>query len=160
MAYVVARSGGTWEIRESRSTSAGPRSRTLATFRMLTPEIVEKACRRSSKALDSDDLRKAALRVGAPIVSGEVDRAGAALLAELAVGRRPRGVLCRLLLDALQPDQPNTTSDNAQAAARWVTATPQQRGETLRDLLLLADRLPPSPAAPGRCFPRVQSKPA
>jgi hypothetical protein len=45
-------------------------------------------------------------------------------------------------------------SDSERAAARWVAATPAERGRTLRDLLLLADRLPAPPRAP-LAFPRV-----
>ncbi len=158
MAYVVARHGGVWEVRESRATAAGPRSRTLATFRTLTPEIVERARARSAKPLHPSDLRKAALRAGAPVASGDADRATGELLAELAAGREPRGALRRLLLDALG-GRP-AMSDSARAAARWVAATPRERGETLRDLLLLADRLPPGRASAGRRFPRVRSRPA
>ena len=42
MAYVVERRSGHWEIRESVHTAAGPRARTLATFRMLTDEVLER----------------------------------------------------------------------------------------------------------------------
>jgi hypothetical protein len=161
MAYVVTRPGGAWEVRESRSTAAGPRSRTLATFRTLTPEIVVRACARSSTPLDPKGLRRAALRAGAPVAGDDADRATGELLAQLAAGNGPRPPLRRLLLDALEPRR-LTTSASARAAARWATATPRQRGETLRDLLLLTDWLPAAdrrsaraPAA--RSFPRVRS---
>ena len=42
MAYVTARRDGAFEVRESRSTPAGPRSRTLATFRELDAATIEK----------------------------------------------------------------------------------------------------------------------
>ena len=76
-------------------------------------------------------------------------------------GRRPRPVLARLLADALQvaqgasPDRPrgstarDAPSDGARAAAAWIAASAQSRGDALRDLLLLADRLP-ARAAPSR----------
>ncbi len=159
MAYVVARRSGTWEVRESRSTTAGPRSRTLATFRTLTPEVLALARTRAFTPFDPHELRKAALRAGAPVASSDADRDAGELLAELAGGRRPRPVLVRLLRDALQPGSA-TLSDSAHAAARWATATSQQRGETLRDLLLLADRLPPARRAPQQRFPRLRSTPA
>lgn len=151
-------------MRESRSTPAGPRSRTLATFKTLTPEIAERARARSATTLDPLELRKAALRAGAPVARGEADRASGELLSELAAGNQPRPLLRELLLDALQPRR-QRMSDSARAAARWATATPAQRGETLRDLLLLADRLPAgqprSARAPARPrFPRVRSTPA
>jgi hypothetical protein len=155
MAYLVTRPGGIWEVRESRSTTAGPRSRTLATFRTLTPEVVERARARASGPLTDKDLRMAAVRAGAPVASEEANRAGAELLAALAAGGGPRPVLRRLLRDALQPDRA-TTSDSAREAGRWVAATAQQRGETLRDLLLLSDALPPRRIARGR-FPVLRS---
>ncbi|HYM46671.1 MAG TPA: hypothetical protein VES65_11010 [Solirubrobacteraceae bacterium] len=159
MPYIVARPGGAWEVRESRSTAAGPRSRTLATFRTLTPAIVERARARSSKPLDPKDLRNAARRAGAPVACDGAERAGAELLAELAAGRAPRPALRRLLLDTLGCERPGT-SDSARAAARWVAATPRQRGEALRDLLLLADRLPRTRRPAGARFPRIRSRPA
>ncbi|HYM53833.1 MAG TPA: hypothetical protein VES97_00610 [Solirubrobacteraceae bacterium] len=160
MAYIVARPAGTWEVRESRSTPDGPRSRTLATFRTLTPAVLERAGGRASKPLDPSDLRRAAVRAGAPVAGDDVDRAAGELLGELAAGRAPRPVLRRLLLETLDRERPARTSASARAAARWIAATPQQRGETLRDLLLLADRLP-APRRPGSArFPRLRSRPA
>jgi hypothetical protein len=97
------------------------------------------------------------MRAGAPVVGEEADRAGAELLAELAAGGKPRPVLARLLRDALQPERP-TTSDSAREAGRWAGATPQQRGETLVDLLLLSDALPPGRGARSRTFPVLRSE--
>jgi hypothetical protein len=141
MAFVTAHRGGAWEIRESHITPAGPRSHTLASFRTLTSEVIERAQARSSKPLDQEDLRRAARRVGAPIAPSPPDRVTGELLRELAAGRRPRPLLRRLLLDVLQ-DERERSSDSARAAAGWIGATPQQRGDALRDLLLLTDRLP------------------
>jgi hypothetical protein len=159
MAYVTPRANGAFEIRESRSTTAGPRSRTLATFKTLTPEIVERARERSSKPLDPDDLRRAARRAGAPVAPSAGDRASAELIAELATGRGPRPALTRLLLGVLQAGD-GKPADNAEAAAAWITATPQRRGDTLRDLLLLVDRLPRRRTRERERFPRIQSRPA
>ncbi len=159
MAYITARPEGVWEVRESRSTAAGPRSRTLATFRTLTPEIVERANERASKPVDPQALRRSALRAGAPVASGDADRAAAELLAELPAGRRPRPALRRLLLDALGSGH-SPMSDSARAAARWAAATPQRRGESLHDLLLLTDRLPSARRRASERFPRLHSKPA
>lgn len=159
MAYVVARPGERWEVRESRSTAAGPRSRTLVTFKTLTPEVLERARARSSTPFDPPELRKAALRAGAPVAGGNADRAAGELLAALATGTKPRPVLRALLLDALTDTRPRT-SDSARAAARWAAATQQQRGETLRELLLLADHLPPRRRTVSKRFPRLRSRPA
>jgi len=160
MAYVVARPGGTWEIRESRTTPAGPRGRTLATFRTLTPDVVEHARARSSRPLRAQKLREIALRVGAPVAAHSPNQAAGELLAELASGSTPRPVLTRLLLDALEPGVAEPVSDSARAAARWITASPNARGETLRDLLLLADRLPSVRAPSQPRFPHIRSAPA
>jgi hypothetical protein len=147
-------------VRESRSTPLGPRSRTLATFKVLTPEVLERARARSSTTWSPRELRAAARRAGAPVADPDADRAAGELLSELAAGNRPRPVLARLLLDALQDERPKM-SDGARAAARWAAATPRQRGETLRDLLLLADHLPPGHARDDAAprFPRVHSTP-
>lgn len=157
MAYVVARKTGAWEIRESHSTNAGPRSRTLASFRSLTPEVIERARARSTKRLDPDELRKSARRAGAPVAAPASDRAAGDLLSQLAAGHRPRPSLARLLAKALSTDGARPT-DNAEAAAAWIAASPERRGETLRDLLLLVDHLPLA-ATPERArFPRVASR--
>jgi hypothetical protein len=159
MTYVVDRSNGTWEVRESRLTDAGPRSRTLATFRTLTPDVVSRACARSSKPLAPVDLRRAARRAGAPVAGADADRAAGELLAEHAAGREPRPLLRTLLLDTLDPHS-SELSDSARAAGRWAGATAQQRGETLRELLLLVDRLPTPRPRPQARFPRLCSRPA
>jgi hypothetical protein len=124
MAFVTRRAGGSWEIRESHSTARGPRSRTLATFGVLTPEIIERALARSERPLSGADLRLAAVRAGAPVTPQPSDRAAGELLAELARGRSPRAALRELLLAELTPehnDKPSARrngkpSDNARAA--------------------------------------------
>jgi hypothetical protein len=159
MAYVTPRPGGNWEIRESRTTPAGPRSHTLTTFRSLTPEVIERARERSTRRLDADELRKTARRAGAPVAAAAADRAAGDLLSQLAAGRRPRPLLARLLAKALSTEggQP---MGNAEAAAAWIAASPERRGETLRDLLLLVDHLPPPRTRERPRFPRIASRAA
>ncbi|HEY5192826.1 MAG TPA: hypothetical protein VIJ39_02995 [Solirubrobacteraceae bacterium] len=157
MAYIVDRGAGAWEIRESHTTGAGPRSRTLATFRTLTPETIEHALARSSKSLDATKLRQAARRAGAPVTVPPSDRSAGELLAQLAEGQRPRPLLARLLAQALSAHGRQPT-DNAQAAAAWITASRERRGETLRDLLLLADHLPRIGTRERIHFPRIVSR--
>lgn len=150
MAFVVPTKKGSFEIRESRSTPAGPRSRTLATFKELTEETIEKARQRAVKPPSADELREAALRAGASIASPPVDRTARDLLGQLAKGHRPDPMLKRLLLDALanedrghRPTDPSATvSDAARSVSEWVGASAKERGEALEDLLLLADALP------------------
>jgi hypothetical protein len=159
MAYIVPHKSGAWEIRESAATPAGPRSRTLASFRTLTPEIVERAQARATKPLDPAELRHAAARAGAPIAMDASDRAAVELLSELDAGHSPRPALRRLLLDALSREPRD--SSNARAAASWMTATPVERGEALRDLLALTDRLPAGRARADRSsFPRLRPRAA
>jgi len=74
-------------------------------------------------------------------------------------------MLGRLLLDALaEPDRSDrpaestaAVSDSARAATEWIDASPRQRGETLRDLLLLADALPVRLRSNEIGFPRLRS---
>jgi hypothetical protein len=160
MAYIVGRKSGKWEIRESRATPRGPRSRTLATFSTLIPEVIERARARAAKPVDADELRRIALRAGAPVAQPAPDRAAGELIAELASGRQLRPVLRRLLLGALHANGDSPNDAVLQATAPWIAATPRQRGEALRDLLLLADRLPPPRTRSRARFPRVESAPA
>ena len=95
MAFIVPTRKGTFEIRESRSTPAGPRSRTLATFKELTEETIEKAQVRAVKPPSADELREAALRGGAPVAPAPADRAAPDLLGRLAKGQSPNPMLKR-----------------------------------------------------------------
>jgi hypothetical protein len=168
MAFIVSAPRDTFEIRESRSTPAGPRSRTLVTFKVLNNETIEKAGARAAKALDPDQLRQMARRAGAPVAAAPADRAARSLIAELTRGRSPEPTLRRLLVDALENDNrgvaeeasPRPLSDSARSAAAWLAATPQLRGEALRDLLLLGDALPARKHEGARRFPRMESGPA
>ncbi len=158
MAYIAPRKSGTWEIRESTATPAGPRSRTLASFQTLTPEVIAHAQARSAKTLDPAELRHAAARAGAPIAVDAPDRAAVELLSELDSGHAPRPALRQLLLDALRGD-PGEPSGNARAAAMWIAASPREHGEALRDLLALTDRLPVNARrAAQSSFPRLRPR--
>lgn len=159
MAFAARRGNGTWELREAASTPAGPRSRTLATFRTLTPEVVAHAQERARQPLSAADARAAARRAGAPVVPTAADDAAGRLLAELASGRPPRHELRALLRDALATNDgdDHKPSDAARAAAMWVSASTHQRGEALRDLLDLTDRLPVPRARARERFPRLDS---
>jgi len=158
--YATGRRNGTWELRESVSTPAGPRSRTLASFHTLTPDVIARARARSTQPVDAAMVRRAAVRAGAPLAPSDADRAAGELLAALAHGRAPRAPLRALLTDALgggkRRPQP---SDSARAAASWVAASARERGDALRDLLLLAERLPPPRTATATrpAFPRIAS---
>jgi hypothetical protein len=77
MAYVVARKGGRFEIREALHTASGPRSRTLAGFRVLTDQTLESAARRAQRPFDRNAVIRSGLRAGARVraVSSAADRA-------------------------------------------------------------------------------------
>lgn len=136
MAFVVRRPGGRWEIRESVQTARGPRARSLATFRVLGPEVLDKAERAATAPLDRDAVLLAARASGAPVGEPPPDRAARTLIIELATGRRVSPGLERLLRDMLGDGR------SADSVAEWVGATAAARGAALRDLLGLADRLP------------------
>jgi hypothetical protein len=165
MAFVVPTKKGNFEVRESRSTPEGPRSRTLATFKELDGAATKKAQEKATKPLSADALRKAALRAGAPVARTPIDGAARELLGLIAKGARPDPMLKRLLLDALvhedrrdrSVDSEAVVSDAARAAAEWIDASPRQRGDTLKDLLLLADALPVRLRSDEIGFPRLRS---
>jgi hypothetical protein len=160
MAFIVPTKRGRFEIRESRSTAKGPRSRTLASFDELTDEVIEKARTRSAKPPAPDELRNAARRVGAPVARGPVDQSARELIAQLGRGQEPEPRLQRLLSERLTADPTEATSPStpSSAVAEWMAATPRERGKVLRDLLLLADALP-SRGRRGKPlrFPRLMS---
>lgn len=146
MAFVIAKRNGTYEIRESRNSPNGPRSKTLATFRELDDKVIAKARARSDKPLSDDELRAAAQRAGAPGARAPIDRAARELIAELGKGRHLDPTLRRLLLDLLASgngkEAARPVTDSERAVAEWMASTPRERGAALFDLLLLADALP------------------
>lgn len=165
MAYVVATKPGRFEVRESASTASGPRSRTLASFRELTDEVIQKVQARAHKPPTREDLVRAALKVGAPVRGSELDDAAREALRRMAKGERPDPMLRRLLLDALADEQESDgpadsrsrVSDTARAAAQWVGVDAEDRGRALRELLELADALPIRLRPHEIGFPRLKS---
>lgn len=146
MAFIVATRQGRFEVRESKSTPDGPRSRTLVSFRELTDELIEKAQAKAEKPVRAEELRRAARRAGARVAGPPIDRAARALISELGKGRRLDPALRHLLTGLLSKepthDTPQPPSDSGLSVAAWVGATPEQRGRALVDLLLLADAIP------------------
>jgi hypothetical protein len=121
----------------------------------LSDEIVRGARARATKPIEADELQRAALRVGAPIAKPPVDSAASELLAEMSKGRRPRRALRRLLADAVD-SRDSGLSDAARAAQEWIGATAEERGEALRQLLLLGDALPERRRPDHIRFPRFR----
>lgn len=165
MAYVVATKPGRFEVRESASTPDGPRSRTLASFRELTAETIEKVQARSEKPPTAADLTHMALRAGAPIRGSELDQAASETLRRIAIGEQPDPKLRRLLIDALSDPPPSRrpsdsrglVSDAARAASQWIGVGAEDRASALRDLLELADALPIRMRPHEIGFPRLSS---
>jgi len=163
MAFVVPTRKGSYEIRESHSSLHGPRSRTLAGFRELTDEVIEKARARATDPPSAEELRRAARRAGAPVARTPIEQAARELIAELAKGGRLDPTLRQVLVEMLERGyredaQPSPANEAARSVSMWMAATPEERGRALFDLLLLADALP----AGGRKgkplrFPRLDS---
>lgn len=143
MAYVVRRPGGRWEIRESYVTERGPRARTLATFKTLSPTTVEKAAAKARTPFEPEAVLDSARRAGAPVELSRGDALATRLLRELGRDARIRPGLRRLLLEQLEDIEMGTVDDSL---AHWVGASERERADALVDLLDLADRLP----KPGR----------
>lgn len=161
MAFIVPTKRGRFELRESRSTPKGPRARTLASFDALSDEVIEKGQAKAAKRLDPDLLRAAARRVGAPVEPAPADRAARELIAELGKGGRPQPRLRRLLSSMLGEDHRATApAGPGEGVAEWIAATPEERGRSLVDLLLLGDALPHRGRRGQRLeFPRLESAP-
>jgi hypothetical protein len=163
MAFVVPTRQGSFEVRESRNTPEGPRSRTLVSFRELTDDTIEKARDKAAKPPTAEELRRAARRAGAPVARPPVEQAARELIAELARGRKLNPTLRQILSELLQKGyreegEPSPSNEAARSVAIWMAATPEERGKALVDLLLLADALP-SGGRKGKplLFPRLDS---
>lgn len=149
MAYVTTARSGTFEVRESRLTPNGPRSRTLATFRELDAETIEKVIAKAERPTSREELVHAALRAGATVSARAVDEAAQRLLRSLARGEEPKPKLRRLLLRAL--------AGEGTSAEEWLGTSSAERGEALRDALLLTDAVPLRRRPKRIDFPRLDS---
>jgi hypothetical protein len=149
MAFVTAVRNGAFEVRESRTTPDGPRSRTLASFRELDDATIERVIKRAEKPPGRGDLVRAALAAGATLAASPADRAARGLLRSLARGEAPSDRYRRLLLDALNGE--------SRSAAEWMGVPPAERGEALKDLLLLTDAIPLRRRRREIGFPRIDS---
>ena len=134
MAFVTTARNGAFEVRESRLTPNGPRSRTLATFRELDATTIEKVIARAEGQPTREELVQAALRAGATVSAPPVDQAARSLLRSIARGEEPNPKLHHLLVDAL--------AGETSSAEEWLGTSLTERGEALTDVLLLADAVP------------------
>jgi hypothetical protein len=69
MAFVVARRGGRFEIRESVHTPGGPRARSLVNFAVLNDDVLARAQERAIRPFDVGAVRASALKAGATAAS-------------------------------------------------------------------------------------------
>lgn len=161
MAFIVATKRGGFEVRESTNTPKGPRSHTLASFRELTDEVIEKARAKATNPPNAEELRRAARKAGAPVAGRPIDRAARELIAELGRGRKLDPTLRHILIDLLRASRQDraeiSASDPGPSVAAWMAATPEERGNALVDLLLLADALPPRRKKEPLRFPPLDS---
>ena len=155
MAFVIRR-GDRFEIRESTSTSRGPRATTLATFHEVSDDVLDKAASRAARPFDRVAVRRRAVDLGAPVAPSAAFVAARALVGEFAQGRRVPPALGAQLSEALRstPSEPLDSLDDVEA---WIDVTPDRRGRALWDLLELASAVPPQRRRSNLDFPRLTS---
>jgi hypothetical protein len=163
VAHLVQRGGGRFDLRESIATADGPRSRTLATFRPpLSPEILERAAARATRRFDRAAIFAAAERLGLATTERREERSARELLARLRAGNPIDPVLVTLLRDALASAEAAPVPDHLAEVAEWIGAPAARRGEALRELLRVSDRIVrarvPVRSRPKARFPRFSSR--
>src|SRR5580698_3080908 len=143
MAFVTAKSGGRYEIRESQLTPAGPRSRTLVSFRTLNNDVLNRARARAQGSFDESKIRSGARRLGVPMEDSWATELARDLLLEMSQGRLPAPGLRRALYDALG-NSGLPEAGGLGDLSLWVGASDEDRAAALADLLGLADAIPAS----------------
>ena len=164
MAYLRIRADRRVEIRESVSTAAGPRARTLATFRgSLGPDVLEQAAGRASRGFDGRALVARARELGIPVTERRKGGAARQLLGRIRQGVSLDPVLVTLLREALARCPAAEVPAELHEAADWVGVDVRRRGQALRGLLRTTDRIvrtrPQRRAKPRQVFPRFRSTP-
>jgi hypothetical protein len=162
MPYLVLRADGRFEIREALATPRGPRTRSLAGGRgELGPEVLERAARRATRPFDAERLRERARELGLSVSERREDRAARELLQVLRAG----GALDPVLAGQLREELARRPAESQPAAlaevAEWVGADDARRGEALRGLLRVSDRIVRSRSIrtkARRRFPRFRSR--
>lgn len=162
MAYLVKRTGERIEIRESRSTPRGPRSRQLARFvGALTPAVLARAAANASRPFDPRALIRRARVMGVPIDEHPPEREARALLSRLRRRDPIDPVMAGLLVRALEGVPMEPAPEPLAEVSEWIGATPADRGAALRDLLDTFGRIaasrPPRRTRPDESFPRFSS---
>ncbi|HKJ24816.1 MAG TPA: hypothetical protein VKB65_08355 [Myxococcota bacterium] len=164
MAYLVRRGARRVEIRESRATPRGPRSRVLASFAGdLTPDVLAEAAARATRPFDAAALGRRAREMGLAVRERPREPEARALLARLRRGDPLDPVMATLLRRALGDPRAGSLPGPLADVAEWVGAPPAERGRALRELLDLYGRIeasrPERRERPRRRFPRFSSSP-
>lgn len=157
MAFVIARRDGRYEIRESVSTPAGPRARTLATFRVLSDDVLDHAESRATTPFHRAAIADRAAHLGVPRQERSAAQAGWELLARLGSPGRLPPALAAALASRLGSVAVDALPDSLPPLLDWIGVGAQERGEALRDLLRLSDRIPARVERTPRAFPRIAS---
>jgi hypothetical protein len=142
MAYLVRRSPSRIEIRESRSTPKGPRSRVLASFaEPLSRDVLDRAAARATRPFDAAAILRRAHALGIRVLERSREPEARALLSRLRRGDPLDPVLAASLRRALErlPEAP--VPESLAEVAEWVGASAAERGAALRDLLDLYGRI-------------------
>jgi hypothetical protein len=165
MAFLSRRADGRVEIRETRRTRRGPRSRTLASFRgALTPDVLDSAETRAGHALDRERLLERAGALGVPTTERRSERPARALLAQLRRGVALDPLLADALRQALERMPEAPVPEGFAEVVEWIGASDSERGHALRGLLRVSDRIASSRGTlrrrRPRHFPRFHSRPA
>ena len=163
MAYLVRRSPSRIEIRESRLTPRGARSRVLASFSdALTGDVLGRAGSRASRPFDAGALARRARALGIPVRERSREPEARALLARLRRGDPLDPVLAASLRHALARLPETSVPEPLAEVAEWVGASAAERGAALRELLDLYGRIEESRPARRRReaarFPRFSSR--
>jgi hypothetical protein len=163
MAYLVCRSPTRFEIRESRTTPRGARSRVLTSFpEALTRDALNRAAARATRPFDAAALVRRARALGIPVRERSREPEARALLSRLRRGDPLDPVLAASLRRALArvPEEP--IPESLAEVSEWVGASAAERGAALRELLDLygriADARPPRRTRAHARFPRFSSR--
>ena len=158
MAYVIHRSDGRFEIRESVHTERGPRARTLATFRTLDDDVLDHAAKRATRVFDRAVVIDRAIQRGAEYVAADTAALATSLIRSIAAGGRLPTTLAGAL--RLQIGEGRPLPDTIPPLIDWLGASLADRGDALRNLLRMTDRLPPPRRRSKQRYPRISSLPA
>ncbi|BDX33365.1 hypothetical protein TUM20985_39120 [Mycobacterium antarcticum] len=117
MAFVIKRPGGRWELRESWMSPAGPRARTLASFRLLTQDVAARAVERSESELSSEAVMQMVRAAGAPVADCRAEEVARELVALLSAGADIPGALQQQLTASFGSEVPVRRAEDAAADA-------------------------------------------